>query len=498
MKKLMILAMSSVFATGAHAQSLEERVEALEYKGYENFFKMSGQMEMRFDVVTREHGKRYDQTTDLSDHATSVITQKTIAAAIRNGAGAAAATAYNNLANATDCGNTLTGAAVNSALGSTVLATDGTNDLAKNGCTTYKDGQKDGNSFNRMFVNLDMESNPTNKMTFYGRLTAAKFMGLASQSGTAPNSADPFYDFRAGQIPVDSQLWLERAFVNYNIGESGVFSFGRLPTIEGAPTNLRTNQPWQGNYPLAAYSGIFDGVAYTHGFEGGHSVRFVYSPFALINFDDQIAGDANENDRSDVWTFMYEIDKRVSFARRFHAVLMHSSIYNLGLSGSELLLNLDRTSFYAEFLGIADTGWDFAFSYQTSKTASENNLGNNGNCFGGWVSGECGDSTATGAGYGFILRYGFSSKIKAGVEYYANDKDTFAVDIANNEIATFFANYGSGTRIFYVHDLSGGLKVQTEYTMMQTDYVRGTALVGEATEVDIQTNVATLRLISNF
>lgn len=495
MKKLFVLGLGSLFALTANAQSLEERVEALEFKGYENFFKMSGQLEMRFDVASRETKDRYDQATDLTKHATTVLTNKGTYASIA-GSSAALANLYQAAYDAKDCGQTLTTAEVSTATGGLITTVP---DLLKDGCTTYGAGQKDANSFNKMFLKVDMESKPSDRMTFFGRLSMAKYLNLASVGGTSAKTDDNYYDFRASQIPRDSQVWVERAFVNYNVGKSGVFTFGRLPTISGPPTNLKTNQPWLGNYPLAAYSGVFDGMAYTHGFAGGQSLRFVYAPFALINFNDTIAGDTNENDRADTWTFMYEVERSVSWARQLHAVLMHSSFYNLGLAGSELLMNLDRTTLYAEFLGIKGTKWDFAFSYQNTKIESENNIKSGTICYGGWVTGSCDDETNTGAGYGFLVRYGIGNSIKVGIEYYANDKNTFAVDSANNEVASFYSNYGTGQKFFYVQDLDGGLKVQGEYTMMQTDYVRGVSnLIGAAQEVNNQTSVITARLISNF
>ncbi len=47
------------FVTMSFGQSIEDRVEALEYAGYENWFKFSGQLEYRFDSVEREYKKAY-------------------------------------------------------------------------------------------------------------------------------------------------------------------------------------------------------------------------------------------------------------------------------------------------------------------------------------------------------------------------------------------------------------------------------------------------------
>ncbi|MAE59043.1 MAG: hypothetical protein CME69_09195 [Halobacteriovorax sp.] len=51
--------MTAAFASMAFGQSLEERVEALEYAGYENWFKFGGNLEYRFDNVETERKKGY-------------------------------------------------------------------------------------------------------------------------------------------------------------------------------------------------------------------------------------------------------------------------------------------------------------------------------------------------------------------------------------------------------------------------------------------------------
>lgn len=493
MKKLMILGMSSAIALSASAQSLEERVEALEFKSYENFFKVSGQLMMRWDAANRNNKDRYDYGTSLTDYATTVITKKATYATLA-ASSAATAAAYLSDYNSTDCGGT-----------TTIAST------AKNGCVTRGKDQKDNGTMGSLFLKLNLESKPTDRLTFYGRLSMSKYMNVGTstngtQTGASenmPGSNDAFYDYRAGSQQRDSSVWVERAFANYKISDHGVFTFGRLPTIYGAPKHLKTGQSMMGNYPLAAFASIFDGMAYTHGLNGGHTLRVVYSTFQNIAFQDQIKGDSKADTKADAFTFMYELERSFSWARKMHLIFMQTHFDKMMLSGTDLTMAQDRTSLYTEFLGVAGSKFDIAFSYYQSIVNSKNNITGTGAtssiAFGGWLTGEADDTKTTGGGYGAVLRYEVTNKIKVGYEMFHNDKNAFAYDTANNEQVSIYNNYGTGQRIFYVQDLQGGLKVQADYTTVQTDYIRPYVnLIGEAEKVDVKTDVFAMRFITNF
>ena len=218
MKKLFVLGLGSLFALSANAQSLEERVEALEFQSYGNFFKMSGQLEMRWDVANREVKDGYQSLTNLATYNASA----TAAIVADGGTPGAKYVAWA----ATDCGEAVA-----------------TGTKTKDGCATYKDGQKDSATLGQLFLRLNMESKPSDRLSFYGRLSMAKYMTMTSESGIAAKTGDAFYDFSAGTSPRDASIWVERAFANYKTSNNGVFTFGRLPTINGAPISIFLSSP---------------------------------------------------------------------------------------------------------------------------------------------------------------------------------------------------------------------------------------------------------------
>ena len=487
MKKIAIAGLSALMMTQGHAQSLEERVEALEYQGYENFFKVSGSMEMRFDFVSRDNKDSYTTFSDPNAYA------KALATAAAVGGGAAGISAFQ----AAECGETILSGAV-----------------TKEGCSTVGEDQQDNSRFGRLFLNLDVESNPTNKLSFYGRLSMAKYITTLTSQGSDPNSG-AFSDLSAGANASDASLWVERAFANYKVNDDLTFTFGRLPTIDGAPMHHHKDQPMAGNYPILAFSGIFDGMALTQNF-GKHTARVVYSPLSTVNFSDSISAQSDAagdklSRMEDAYALMYEYsDGDVGFARKVNVIAMHNSIGNLPITGTDLKMNLQRTSLYAEALDVADTGVTLAVHGMTSTTESEGQVFSDPALAGvsaalptlGWLSGEEDDKT-TGTAYGILAKYRFSNGFlkgsSIGGEYFHGSEGAFLYDAGNNDPVSMYTTYGDAYRVFYNKTFEGGLKWNVQYMSQQQDYIRPyVGLIGEAAEVDRKTDFVSTSFIVNF
>ena len=59
MKKIFLISIFCLPSMGLFAQSIEERVEALEFASYEQTTKVGGRLEYRFDSYTREIKESY-------------------------------------------------------------------------------------------------------------------------------------------------------------------------------------------------------------------------------------------------------------------------------------------------------------------------------------------------------------------------------------------------------------------------------------------------------
>ena len=470
MKKLLTTTtMSMLVVAGAQAQTLEERVEALEYKSYENFLKVSGELEMRFDSVNRNNKKAYTAITDATTYGTGLAS------------GGAAFVQAN-------CGEVYSGS------------------NTKDGCVTLGDDQKDNATYARMFMNLNIESNPSNRLTFFGRLSMAKYLSEISATGNRPNEA-AFSDLSAGANADRANLWVERAFANYKMNDTTTLTFGRLPTIDGAPLHHHRNQPMTGSYPIMAFSASFDGIAVTKNIGKAHTARVIYSPFSTPNYSDSITKQTNsDGDRvprlADAFAAMYEYNTEVSFARKLHVIAMHNSIGSMPIAGTNLTLGLQRTSFYAELLGIAGSNFSVAVHGMSSTTKSEGKLIGLQSQSGGWLTTEE-DDTNTGSASGALVKYnfdsGFMKNSAIGVEFFTGSKGAFLYDSANNDPVSMYTTFGSAYRVFYAKDFEGGLKWIAQYMNQQQDYTYAyVGLIGDEQEIDRNTSFVSTSLIANF
>lgn len=479
MKKIAIAGISALMMTQGHAQSLEERVEALEYQSYENFFKVRGSLEMRFDFVSRDNKDTYTTVSDPGKFAEAVVA----VAALANVNG----TTAQGLVAGTACGADISGTGV-----------------IREDCNTVDEG-KDNSRVGRVFLNLDMESNPSDKLSFYGRLSMAKNLSVISSTGGNPDDA-AFSDLSAGATASDSSIWVERAFANYQVNDDLTFTFGRLPTIDGAPQHHHTDEPMAGNYPILAFSGIFDGMALTQNF-GKHTARVVYSPFSSVNFNDGISQIQDPNGdkisrMEDAYALMYEYSNAdFDFARKVNVIAMHNMVGNMPILGTDLKLGIQRTSIYAEALDIANSGFTLAVHGMSSITESEGAISS---ALGveGWLTDEQDDKT-TGTAYGILGKYnfrnGFMKGSSIGAEYFHGDKGAFLYDSANVDPVSMYTTFGDAYRVFYTKNFEGGLKWNVQYMNQQQDYTyEYVGLIGDLQEIDRNTSFISTSFIANF
>ena len=219
----------------------------------------------------------------------------------------------------------------------------------------------------------------------------------------------------------------------------------------------------------------------------------------MINFSDtigaQYSGDDKLESKIDTYTVMYEFEKKVSFARKMHVIAQYFTFDDMPFAGTNLKLDLDRTSVYSEFHGIGGTKLDVALAYMTTVTGSEGGITG----VGGWLTDSTDKDEVTGGSTTVLLRYALSDKTKLGAMYVTNDKEAFAYDSASQDPSSPFSNYGTSTRVFTSHDFDGGLKATLSYTTMQTDYLyQYVNKIGSQTEVDRKLDYLTVKLIANF
>lgn len=145
---------------------------------------------------------------------------------------------------------------------------------------------------------LDLHAKATQDVTVNARFVMYKTFGAQddgaiTNSGTAPFFADRVgvFDGTLGHVPSSSYLNVDRAYATWsNIGgHDAWFSVGRRPSTNGAPSNLKLNNPRPGNGgtpsllvdyafdgmtlgyapDLDSFPGAYGKICYGRGFESG-------------------------------------------------------------------------------------------------------------------------------------------------------------------------------------------------------------------------------------
>ena len=120
---------------------------------------------------------------------------------------------------------------------------------------------------------LDLHAKATEDVTVNARLLAYKIFGSQDEngidnSGNAPYFADRVgvFDGTLGHVPSSSYLNVDRAYATWsNIADRDMwFSVGRRPSTNGAPSNIKLNNPRPGNggTPSLLVDYAFDGMTF--------------------------------------------------------------------------------------------------------------------------------------------------------------------------------------------------------------------------------------------
>jgi len=104
-------------------------------------------------------------------------------------------------------------------------------------------------------LRLNLKSQITDDIIFHGRLTWFKLWGDTNFDGVAK-------DFDHPSIPEDEgNLHVERAYIDYFIPNTPLcLTFGRLPTSEGPPNELKENTTRKATWPKLLNDGESDGI----------------------------------------------------------------------------------------------------------------------------------------------------------------------------------------------------------------------------------------------
>lgn len=392
----------------------------------------------------------------------------------------------------------------------------------------------DIDNYYRMWANLNMEARPSDRLSFFGRISMAKYfsvLGTDGEQGTA------FTDLSDGQATRSSALFLERAFANYSITDTLTFTMGRLPTIDGPNKHIALNQQLSGNYPTLAYSAILDGFALTksHKIDDSSAARlkFIYTPTSTLNNSGRVTDgstilrDADGNrvgTTAGLYSLLGEYEKTGgSFFNKNLTIFQwlhgeNNPFYQAPATaaghtfGSDLEVSVDRFVLYSEFEKIFHSEFDFAIQGMYSKVRSRGDLiqcASGPACnladptVQGWNT-DKEDDNMDGYATAVTVRYQTPFKAlnrpKIGAEYFYASEQAYVYDAANiNPINMYATQGGDVYHLFWNQAFDGGLYMNLGYMYQKQKMTREVfGIFGDRVDTDNVNQNFYLSLLATF
>lgn len=381
-----------------------------------------------------------------------------------------------------------------------------------------------------MMAHLNIMARPSDRMTFFGRLSTTKYYNEGSKSGQYDGLS-----IAAGRRSSNSSVFFERAFINYKILNDLTLTIGRLPTLDGTPLHLSNGSSEMGAYPILSYASVLDGAALTQKFNvlnGSLKARFIYSPTSYVDYDDTEYGTENPVDSEGIeikstspfLTAMldFETYKLGNFAKKAKIVLHglvldHASLAEEGMDFDKdgnnevqgnLKFSVKKIITSIELNKIANTGLDFAAQFMYSETKSSGKLekrgyhpkykGNTLIPIGGFLTGKESDKI-TGIAYLISTRYSFSDKFKLGYEFVYSGEGAFNHNFAPRLQTNFYGTKNSKGHHGYLNSrLTDNLTFVLGYMNQKVDKFHILGSIGEGRKADIDIHTGYSNLIATF
>lgn len=336
---------------------------------------------------------------------------------------------------------------------------------------------------NRFRLNLDSEIQKN--LLFTGRITAYKNFA-SNDSNTFAN------DSNAAHVPGDSGLKLDRAYVDWipeGMPVPLALTFGRHPSSEGPPSELKENRLRQSTYPSLLFDGEADGVVATVGLERylgwkNSGIRFAWGKAyqdtnTSVSYMDNAGG---MYDDTNIYAMFFETE--IPGVR--DSLLVLSALQAANLVGDGTYLNGsgkadigDMTMFgiHAQANNVVDSGFDIFLSTGINKTDPSGNsvldaygrptgLMNTGTAslndeHSGW---------AVHTGLRYNIAYKPWNNPKVGFEYNHGSDNWFSFTWGSAELYNKLATRGDAYDLYYIQPFNDNLFGRLGYTHIDYNY----------------------------
>lgn len=338
---------------------------------------------------------------------------------------------------------------------------------------------------NRFRLNMDAEIQKN--LLFTGRLTAYK--NFANN-----DNYNLLRDPNQSHIPGDSGIKLDRAYVDW-IPEGMpiplALTFGRHPSSEGPPSELKENRLRQSTYPSLLFDGEADGVVATIGLERylgwkNSGIRFAWGKAyqdtnTNVSYMDNAGG---MYDDTNVYAAFFETE--IPGIRNSLMVLSALQVTDLvgepaylGDTGGNAKVSLGDMTLYgihAQANNLMDSGLDIFLSLGLNETDPNGNtmtvagsyagsyglLNNDGNTdHSGW---------AVHTGFRYTIPYKAWNNPKFGFEYNHGSDYWFSFTWGSAELYNKLAARGDAYDVYYIQPFNDNLYARVGYTHIDYNY----------------------------
>ena len=335
---------------------------------------------------------------------------------------------------------------------------------------------------NRFRLNLDSEIQKN--LLFTGRL--AVYKNFSNLGNGASNDASQAH------VPGDTSLKLDRAYVDW-IPEGMPFplalTFGRHPSSEGPPAELKENRLRQSTYPSLLFDGEADGVVATIGLERylgwkNSGIRFAWGK----GYQDQDTSNGavpymdnagNNFDDTNVYATFFETEiPGVRDSLLVLSALRAEDINTAMLNGTEKLGNMSLFGVHAQANNVADSGFDIFLSTGLNKTDP-----NGKTVFGMGLLNNDGTTEHSGWSVYTGLRYNIPYKPwnnpKVGFEYNHGSEYWASFTWGSSELYNKLGTRGDAYDLYYIQPFNDNLFGRLGYTHIDYDHGMMMGLYGE-------------------
>ncbi len=354
---------------------------------------------------------------------------------------------------------------------------------------------------NRFRLNMDAEIRKN--LLFTGRITAYKNFANNANNAFANDS-------NAAHLPGDSGLKLDRAYVDW-IPEGMpiplALTFGRHPSSEGPPSELKENRLRQSTYPSLLFDGEADGVVATIGLEKylgwkESAIRFAWGKAfqdtnTSVSYQDNYGA---QYDDTNVYAVFFEtqipgVRDSLMVLSALQVTDLVADPYFFGAASSptntskQEIGDMTLLGIHAQANNVKDTGLDVFASFGYNETDPNGNTmslaGGPFAAFGSVGLMNTGANNDDHAGWAVHtgFRYTFANKAlnnpKVGFEFNHGSDYWFSFTWGSAELYNKLATRGNAYDLYYIQPFNKNLFARVGYTYIDYDYSNSGMHIGD-------------------